>query len=132
MRYSDNLTPEIIVSAEREMQTGPKDWLVWLNVEDRTEFMRKKQDIMPSSTNPQFINALLKAHEFHNAVLENDYQPITEPKLWPQIKKNGVLQRQIVTYRNSAKVVKKKAPVRQSYKINGIELLESEDCIKGL
>jgi hypothetical protein len=125
LRYADMLTPAIIVTAGNQMQAGPKDWLVWLNDDDRRDFMRMKQDKMPSATNPQFISALLMIHEDQNPEGDTKHND-ARPKLWPQVEKNGLLQPQIVTYRHTSKVAKKKAPLRQSYKINGVELLETE------
>jgi hypothetical protein len=91
LSYSDMLTPEIMLTSGNQIYSGPKDWLVWLNDEDRNQFKRIKESKMPKTTHPQFINALL-------LIYESEFS-----KPWPGVDNNGVLQSQIVPYRPTSK-----------------------------
>jgi hypothetical protein len=109
--YSDMLTHEIKLTSKNQVHSGPKDWLVWLNDKDQINFMHMKQLIMPSATNPQFINALLIIHESRNIELN-----AARWKMLPQIECN--LQSQMV---KQPHVISKFPFIHESEHLNNVE-----------
>lgn len=107
LHYSDMLTPEIMVAAANEIKSGPKDWLIWLDDQDKSNFKRIKQNEMPSATNAQFINALLMIHEAQHLVKIKDIQEsvlnATRQRILPKMEKKCRIESQMVTYGHSSK-----------------------------
>jgi hypothetical protein len=47
---------------------GPNDWLLWLNLEDRSKFINARIQRMPTASHSQFVEALLQIHESNSPI----------------------------------------------------------------
>jgi hypothetical protein len=59
LTLADDFTTELIRDCSSNRGKGIKNWMVVLNSEDAAEFRRRKLEIIPDATNPQFVDALL-------------------------------------------------------------------------
>jgi hypothetical protein len=115
LTYADDLTPELIQNSSSNDEKGMKNWLVALNNEDRAEFRKRKLEIMPHATNPQFIDALLLVHERKSVIRKGN------------VGKHGIQSDNNRMLDNSILKVTKRRIITSctSYKMNGVELLAS-------
>jgi hypothetical protein len=122
LTYAGDLTPDLIRNSASAQFEGAKNWMVALNSEDRTAFIKRKLEIMPYATNAQFVDALLLMHEKNSANRIGrskglvDYHGTQIDNTLDHSVNNG----------NPSKIQKRNATTnRASYKMNGIELLAS-------
>jgi hypothetical protein len=101
---------------------GPLDWFVWLNGEDRDTFRSVKAEYMPHVTNSRYLLALLTI----NDRLGNPKYPLSTQDSSESLIRHGTTS---PYSRPTGTIITNSKPsrLRESYKINGIELLTKND-----